>query len=240
MGEEATYGWDSFLTGRDRDIAATAGYGARMGPGLRPALLLIDVTYAFCGEREQMNAQTNRVYRNACGAAAWDAVDVMVRLLGAARAGGVPVVYTKPVRARPDGRNRGRWLDKNRRGGEDMAPPPRAYDIVDAIAPIAADLVIEKEKPSGFFGTPLSAYLTDWAVDTVLLCGGVTSGCIRSTAIDGFSHNYRVGVVREATFDRIEASHWINLFDLDQKYADVIPADGAAAYLTDRTLGRWA
>lgn len=237
MHEAETNGWDRFLTERDRQIAATAGYGAPMGPGRAPALILIDVTYAFCGEREQMTAETNRVYRNACGAAAWDAVDVMVTLRAAAHAAGVPVVYTKPVRARADRRNRGRWLDKNRRGTEDMTPPPRAYDIVDAIAPTPADVVIEKEKPSAFFATPLSAYLTDWGVDSVVLCGGVTSGCVRSTAIDGFSHNYRVGVVREATFDRIEASHWINLFDLDQKYADVISATGAGAYLKDHAVG---
>lgn len=232
--------WDDFLTERDREIAATAGYGARMGPGTRPALLLIDATYAFCGERQPMSATTNSVYRNACGQAAWDAVDTMADLAVTAREHGIPVVYTKPFPARPDGRNRGRWLDKNRRGGEDVAPPPRAYDIVDAVGPKAADLVIEKEKPSAFFGTALSAYLTDWSVDTLVVCGGVTSGCIRSTVLDGFSHNYRVGVVTEGTFDRIEASHWINLFDVDQKYADVISSDAARKYLADPDRGSWS
>ena len=92
-------------------------------------------------------------------------------------------------------------------------------------------MVLPKEKPSAFFGTPLVSLLNDWGIDSLIVCGGVTSGCIRSTVLDGFSLNYRMGVLKEATFDRIEASHWINLFDMDQKYADVITLDEALAYV---------
>lgn len=220
-------GWDRFLTDHDREIAGQAGYGARMGLGANVAVLLIDATYLFTGDPSLTETESLARYRNSCGPAAWQAVAEMARLASAARARGLPVVYTKPVRPRPDGLNRGRWLDKNRRGGEDMKPAPRAFDIVDPITPHPTDVVIEKEKPSAFFGTPLAAYLTDWGVDSLLVGGGVTSGCIRSSVLDAFSLNYRVGVVREMTFDRIEASHWINLFDLDQKYADVIGIDEA-------------
>jgi maleamate amidohydrolase len=220
-------GWDRFLTDRDRQIAAQAGYGARMGLGTRVAVLLIDATYLFCGDPTLTEEESLARYRNSCGRAAWDAVDAMARDADAARGRGLPVIYTRPVPPRPDALNRGRWLDKNRRNREDIKPAPRAFDIVDPIAPRPTDVVLDKEKPSAFFGTPLAAYLTDWGVDSLLVGGGVTSGCVRSTVLDAFSFNYRVGVVREATFDRIEASHWINLFDLDQKYADVIGIDEA-------------
>ena len=230
-------GWDRFLTEHDRQIAAQAGYGARMGLGGNVAVLLIDATYLFCGDPGLSETESLALYRNSCGPAAWRAVEAMAGLAAAARERGLPVVYTRPVRPRPDGLNRGRWLDKNRRGREDMKPAPRAFDIVDPIAPHPTDVVLDKEKPSAFFGTPLAAYLTDWGVDSLLVGGGVTSGCIRSTVLDAFSLNYRVGVVRELTFDRIEASHWINLFDLDQKYADVIGLAEAHDYVTRAEKG---
>lgn len=230
--------WDLFLTEADRVAAAQAGYGARMGFGRSPVLMIIDVTYAFCGLPGSDLAQASATYRNACGAAAWSAVEVMADLVAAARRSGVPVLYTRPAPGRVDGFTRGRWLDKNRRGREDFRPGPRAFDIVDPLAPTGRDLVVEKEKPSAFFGTPVSAYLTDLGTDTVIVCGGVTSGCVRSTAIDAFSHNYRVVVVEEGTFDRLEAPHWINLFDMDQKYADVVGAAEVAAYLST-VSGPW-
>lgn len=231
-------GWDPFLTPEDREVAATAGYGARMGFGSRPVLMIVDVTYAFCGQDGDDLATSTTTFRNSCGPQAWVAVDAMASLVKIARHSGVPVLYTKPVRPRKDGFNRGRWLDKNRRGREDITPAPRAYDIVDPIAPTDHDIVVEKEKPSAFFGTPVEAYLSDLGVDTVVICGGVTSGCIRSTAIDAFSYNYRVAVVEEGTFDRLQAPHWINLFDMDQKYADVVPLVEVQDYLA-RVDGPW-
>jgi maleamate amidohydrolase len=232
-----TNGWDAFLTEHDKAIAAQAGYGQPMGLGARLALLLIDATYLFIGDSTLSEEESLRIYRNSCGQAGWDAVGAMAKLAGRARSKGIPVIYTRPVAVRKDGLNRGRWLDKNRRGREDTAPAPRARDFADEIAPTAQDIVIEKEKPSAFFGTPLTSYLTDWKIDSLLMCGGVTSGCIRSSVLDGFSYNYRVGVVREGTFDRIEASHWMNLFDMDQKYADVVGLDEALAYLDKAEYG---
>lgn len=230
--------WDRFLTAQDREVAAQAGYGARMGFGEVPVLMIVDATYAFCGDPGQTLEESQATYRNSCGANAWAAVDAMATLIATARTSGVPVVYTKPFRARPDGFNRGRWLDKNRRGREDIAPPARTYDICDALAPGPLDLVVEKEKPSAFFGTPVPGYLTDLGADTVIVCGGVTSGCIRSTVLDAFSYNYRVAVVEEGTFDRVEASHWINLFDMDLKYADVMGVAEVQSYL-GATQGAW-
>jgi nicotinamidase-related amidase len=222
--------WDEFMSDKDREIVARAGYGARVGLGDRPALLVIDVTYGFAGDPAQPDDQVMQRWRNACVDGAATAIPATVELLAAARHAGVPTFYTKPPRTRADGRNRGRWLDKNSRGTEDTLPDEMTFDIVKEIAPIDADMVIEKEKPSAFFGTPLVAFLTDLGIDTILVCGVATSGCIRASVIDAFSYNYRVGIVEEATFDRSESSHWINLFDMDQKYADLMPLSEVTAY----------
>lgn len=221
--------WEEFMSAKDREIVARAGYGARVGLGERPALLVIDVTYGFAGDPSQPDVDAMRRWRNACTEGAATAIPATVELLAAARRAKVPTFYTKPPRTRPDGFNRGRWLDKNSRGKEDMAPDDMTFEIVKEIAPIESDVVIEKEKPSAFFGTPLVAFLTDLGIDTVIVCGVATSGCIRASVIDAFSYNYRVAIVEEATFDRSESSHWINLFEMDQKYADLVPLSDITA-----------
>ena len=99
--------------------------------------------------------------------------------------------------------------------------------IVPPISPQPQDIVIRKNKPSAFFGSPLAGYLVDLQADSIIVCGTTTSGCVRATVIDGFSYNFRMSVVEECTFDRGEVSHAMNLFDLNCKYADVIPTDEA-------------
>jgi len=104
-------------------------------------------------------------------------------------------------------------------------------EIVNEIAPQASDIVIRKLKPSGFFGTPLQSVLNDYRVDTLLVTGGSTSGCVRATVVDAFSLNYFVAVVEEGVFDRIQLSHKANLLDMNIKYADVMKAEDVARYL---------
>ena len=103
-------------------------------------------------------------------------------------------------------------------GAEDL---DEHHEIVAEIAPADGDVVLRKAKPSGFFGTPLTSVLVERGIDSLVVCGGTTSGCVRATVVDGFSLNYSIAVAHDATFDRIEASHWISLFDMDMKYADV-------------------
>ncbi len=110
--------------------------------------------------------------------------------------------------------------------------------IVKDIEPKDDDLIIEKKKPSVFFGTPLMSYLHDWGVDTLLVCGVSTSGCVRATVIDAFSYNFSLGIVEECTFDRGQASHAINLWDMHAKYADVITLEDAKAYLAGLSTQR--
>jgi maleamate amidohydrolase len=95
-------------------------------------------------------------------------------------------------------------------------------DFPSLITPASGDIVIQKDKPSAFFGTPLLSYLIALHVDSLLVTGTTTSGCIRATVIDGFSYNLPLAIVEECTFDRGEVSHKINLFDMQAKYADVV------------------
>lgn len=103
-------------------------------------------------------------------------------------------------------------------------------EIVDAIAPGPQDILVYKQKPSGFFGTNLASYLTLLGCDSIVVVGTTTSGCVRGTVIDAFSLNYRVTVAEEGCFDRSEASHAINLCDMNAKYADVIATGEVLAY----------
>ena len=225
-------GWDAFLTSRDQEVFAKAGYGDRAGFGRRPVLLVIDVNKNFCGEGPEPILTSLDTWRNTCGEDAWTAMPHIQRLLEVARAKRIPTIYSTAMDLREDRWDHGRWPDKNRRGRED-ATVHRAdgNDIVADIAPIASDIVIQKAKPSVFHGTLLASYLVDLNADSLIVTGTTTSGCVRATVIDAFSFNYRVSVVEEATFDRGQASHWINLFDMDQKYADVVTSDETVAFM---------
>lgn len=125
-------------------------------------------------------------------------------------------------------------MDKNPRHAEDDT---HANEIVAEIAPRPGDIIIEKNKPSVFFGTLLASYLVDLHADSLIVCGTTTSGCVRATVVDAFSYNYKVTVVTEATFDRGEASHWVNLFDMDHKYADVTPLSEVLGQLSRLDTG---
>jgi nicotinamidase-related amidase len=229
--------WNEFLTERDKQVFAASGYGARQGFGKRPAVLIVDVNYAFCGEGPQPILESIRRWRNSCGEEAWDGVKAIRRLATAARARGVPVIYTTGIR-REDNWDSGSWSWKNSRSAEDgpqaPKPEPTAVDgntIVAEIEPAPQDIVIHKQKPSGFHGTPLQSFLVLLGVDSLLVTGTTTSGCVRASVVDAFSNNYRVSLVEEGCFDRSQASHAINLCDMNAKYADVVKLEEALAYL---------
>jgi nicotinamidase-related amidase len=220
--------WDRFLTSSDREVISAAGYGTKGGFGERPVLLVVDVTYNFCGDRSEPILASIKRWRASCGEAAWNAVPHIKDLIAVARQHGVPVIYTMRD-ARDDGWDRGRWRGKNRRSGEDAARDGNR--IIAELAPQPGDIVLRKQKPSAFFATPLIAQLTQLRCDTVIVAGCTTSGCVRATVLDAFSYNLRVAVPQDAVFDRVETSHAISLFDMNAKYADVMPAAEIAAYL---------
>lgn len=230
--------WDRFLTERDKQVFAASGYGARQGFGKRPALLVIDVSYAFVGEKPEPILEAIKTWRTACGEAGWQSVAVIKQLRELCHAKGVPVIYTTGHK-RADNWDAGSWAWKNDRNREDVDParrnaPAPTVDgnaIVAEIAPGPKDLVVLKQKASGFFGTDLASYLVLLGCDSLIVTGTTTSGCIRATVLDAHALNYRVAVVEDGCFDRAEASHAINLCDMHAKYADVLPSAEVLAFL---------
>jgi nicotinamidase-related amidase len=247
MGMDGTGGmeriWDKFLTPRDRAVFAAAGYGARAGFGARPALLVIDVNYAFCGDVREPVLQSIARWRQSAGEEAWDAVPVLQRLIATARECGLPVIYTTSAR-RPDNWDSGSWSWKNKRSGEKpqggAGNGPGGDEILAEIAPGARDIVLRKQKPSAFHATPLFDYLTLLGCDSLIIAGTATSGCVRATSVDAFSHNFRVTLVEDACFDRSQASHAIALCDLNAKYADVIASGEVLDYMRALPRGLFA
>lgn len=227
--------WDDILgklSDRDLEVFRASGYGQTAGLGSRPAVVVVDVNYAFCGHQRDSVLESQKLWRNSCGEYAWDALPHIRALIDAAHERRVPVIYTTGQDRRPDLFDAGRWRSKNRRAGAtEGIPGIDRNEIMPDIAPSPSDIVIRKPKPSAFFGTALTGYLIDLGVDTILLAGVATSGCVRATAVDAFSLNYHVAVVSDACFDRIQASHEMALFDLQSTYADVYGIEKAVEYL---------
>jgi maleamate amidohydrolase len=229
--------WDKFLTERDRAVFAAGGFGARAGFGKRPALLIIDVNWAFCGERPEPILESIKRWRTSCGEDAWVALPYIRQLIDRAHAKGLPVIYTTGE-GRPDKWDRGSWSWKSSRAGETgaapslgtNAPPLDGNEIAAPIAPMPQDIVIRKQKPSGFFGSNLASYLTLLGCDSLVVTGTTTSGCVRATVVDAFSLNYRVIIAEEGCFDRSEASHAVSLCDMHAKYADVVSTAEVLSY----------
>lgn len=223
--------WDDILTERDKEVFALSGYGKRAGFGGRPAVLVIDVNYNFVGDRREPILESIKRFRNSCGEEGWEGVDNIKVLLSEARAKRLPVFYTTG-HGEEGALAFGRWHGKNSRGTEDFNEEARkGNEIVAEIAPQKGEVVVRKQKPSAFFGTPLMSMLNDVHADTVLVAGTTTSGCVRASVIDAFSYNFAVGVVEECTFDRGQASHKINLFDMSMKYADVVSLAETVEYI---------
>lgn len=184
-------------------------YEGRLQPGTSPALLIVDVVTAYLTEGSPLFMDT---------AAA--AKDANRRLADAARAAGVPVVFTN-VRYREDGSDGGVFYRK--------APVLKAFAegsplgaFPDDLAPQHGERVFTKQYPSAFFGTGLAELLQAEGVDTLLITGFSTSGCVRASALDAMQYGFIPLVVRDACADRHEAPHEANLFDLQAKYAEVI------------------
>ena len=199
-------------------------YHRKLFVGKNPAVLAIDLyNKAYEGGNRPVR-EVNRLHSGSCGENAWKAIAPTQQLFAAARKAGVPVVYTtRHVDTRgvhSTNRNLGREAVKS-----DM------YDIKDELAPQPGELVIYKERASGFFGTPLVAHLRMMGIDSLIICGESTSGCVRASTVDAYSNGFHNVVVEECTYDRSMLSHKVNLFDLHHKYADVMHVDEVLAHL---------
>lgn len=202
--------WRGFIPDAELATFEKGAFGQRLGIGERAALLNIDTTRMF----------VDPAYPQ-CGGAIPEVLATIARLTGAFRELGLPIYYSRrDDRSQPA--RRGMWNLKL--GNADTfvySKDARGDDWLPEYAPRPEDVIIYKNKPSAFFGTNLEAWLRYDRVDTVIVVGVSTSGCVRQTAVDAFSHNFRVTVVEDACADRSPTAHRANLFDLDMKFADV-------------------
>lgn len=212
------------LLERERTAYAVGGFGARSPWGARPALVVIDVTYGFVGHGNDDDAER---YPNWCGPDVGDAVARNGDLLVAARAAGIPVIFTTGSFS-GIGTSSRRIGQKHPRAAQQ---PPDSYSIVTDLAPAPGEPVLAKQAPSAFSGTPLTSLLMAAGVDTLIMTGCSTSGCVRSTAVDAFSLGLAGVVVEDATFDRSSVGHEVTLFELGMKYSDVVVSAEVLSYL---------
>jgi len=198
---------------------AQAGYHHRLGFGRRPALLLIDFVQAYFAPGSPLYAGVDAALASA------------LRVLAAARRAGIPRVFTNVVYA-PGGLDGGVFYRKVPALACMQAGDPLG-DWPEGLAPEPGELVISKQYPSAFFGTSLAATLTSGGVDSVILTGLTTSGCVRASCVDAMSHGFIPVVVRDAVGDRATGPHEANLYDMSAKYADVVSEADTIAMLED-------
>ena len=200
-----------------REVYAAAGLGQAVTLGSRPAVLVVDFSCGFtdpeCALGADMSAE----------------VESTRRLLDAGRAKGLPVIFTT-IGYEPSLKDGGLWLQKVPSLG-DLQIGGRWVEIDPRLEPREDETIVLKKGASAFFGTNLPAILVSQGVDSVILCGATTSGCIRATAIDLLQYGYPTLVPRECVADRAQAPHEANLFDINAKYADVVPLDDVLEYV---------
>lgn len=218
--------WDGIIPEAEQRAYRAAGFGRRSGLGRRPALLVIDVQYRTTGTTPRPFEQAIQEFPTSCGEVAWDAVARIAQLVGLFRERGWPVLY--PHVAPKESFDTGRLAEKV---PALMTVARHGYDFVAEIAPRPGDVLLPKKHPSAFFGTPLASYLIDLGADTLVVTGCTTSGCVRGSVVDAFAYNFRVVVPEDAVYDRSRVSHAVNLFDMSEKYAEVMPTEDAIAAL---------
>jgi len=201
-------------------------YARRTFVGPAPALLAIDLyELAYQGGAKPV-AELHRSYPSSCGENAHAAIEPTRRLFAAARSAGIPVFYTTQD-TRPDSLPQRVSATRRQRPSRD----PADYAIKSEFKPQPGDVVITKQRASAFYGTPLMAHLTQLGIQTLIVCGESTSGCVRASAVDAYSNGFHVVLVEECCFDRSPLSHKVNLFDLHHKYADVLHVGEVVTHL---------
>ena len=203
----------------NQDLSANykKAYDNRLGFGQRPALVLVDLVLAYFDESCPLYADVK------------DELASALRIRDAARAAGIPVLYTNVV-YQADGSDGGVFYRKAPVLKYFVAGHPMA-EWAPGVQPAKDEAVISKQFPSAFFGTSLDSTLKGMSVDTLIITGVTTSGCIRATCVDAMSHGFIPIVVADACGDRHEAPHEANLFDMNAKYADVVSESETIGYL---------
>ncbi len=228
--------WDQFLTNQDKEHLASSQKDRTVGFGKRAAILNVDLYRGVFGDENLPLLEGIKLWPGYCGPVGWESIPHTQKLIAAGRRAGIPILHVTGLS--PDSSGVKGWNEAIHQRPEKKEVDPairqrhaRRFDIIDEVAPEPGDVVLHKSAPSAFFGTPLMAQLNKLDVDTLIVTGESTSGCVRASVIDAASNRFRVQVVEECVFDRHQACHAINLFDMDQKYADVIPLATALDYL---------
>jgi maleamate amidohydrolase len=216
-----------------RDLYRQQGFGLRMGFGKRAALLIVDMQNDFTDASAQTNASRS----------SQQAIPHIARLREVCRELGVPVFYSRGI-VHPSRIDEGLWQEKSagHRDGKVQIDGTWGAEICDELRPAPGEVVINKHKPSVFYGSDFDVYMRSLKIDTLVICGSSTSGCVRATATDAFMREIRPILPREGQVDRDPDVMAANLFDLDSKYADVVPLDEVVDQLrvlatTVRTAG---
>ncbi|MFQ5850346.1 MAG: isochorismatase family protein [Candidatus Binatia bacterium] len=201
--------------------------------GERPALLAIDLyNLVYRGGPKPVH-EAVKEHKSACGIFAYDAIKPTKELFALARSKGIPVIYTTT-----ETRKEVRPAAVHATNRQIQAIQVDDYEIYQEFRPEAGDLIIYKERASGFYGTPLVAHLTRMGIGSLIVCGESTSGCVRASVVDAYSNGFHVVVVEECCFDRSPLSHKVNLFDMHHKYADVMHLDEVKMHLQQEHVRR--
>jgi maleamate amidohydrolase len=214
------YCWKDIVD--DEILEIYGAYRRDLFVGPKPAVLAIDLYKKASLGGNRPVREVNREFSGSCGENAWRAMEPTQKLFAAARRAGVPVIYTTR-HADTHGVH-----STNRRMGRETE---NLYEIQPELAPEPGELIIYKERASGFFGTPLIAHLRCMGVESLIICGESTSGCVRASTVDAYSHGFHNVLVEECAYDRSMLSHKVNLFDLHHKYADVMHVAEVLAHL---------
>jgi maleamate amidohydrolase len=210
------------------DLKLYSCYARETYVGTRPALLAIDLYNIVYRGGSKSPYELDPVYPNSCGAFAHDAIEPTKRLFTAARAAGIPIFYCTQE-TRPNNRPAG--AVSTRRQNASIPHEIDDYDIYHEFTPQATDIVIRKQRASVFQGTPIVSHLNILGVNSLIVCGESTSGCVRASCVDAYSNGLHVSLIEECTFDRAALTHKVNLFDLHHKYVDVMHAGEVITHL---------
>ena len=210
----------------EADIKLYASWRRETFVGPRPALLAIDLYDLVYRGGPRPPHEIDEQFPNTCGIFAHRAIAPTKRLLAAARVAGIPIFYCTQD-TRPNNRPPGAISTRRQR----PTPAADAYAIYQDFAPQPSDVVIYKQRASIFQGTPLASHLALLGIQSLIVCGESTSGCVRASVVDGYSGGYHVSIVEECTYDRAELTHKINLFDMHHKYADVMHIEEVVKHL---------
>ena len=200
------------------EIYERQGFGNQSGFGIQPALLVVDFVNGFANPDEFGGGNIS------------EAIAATKSLLSKSRLAGIPIVYTRVVYAE-DGSDAGIFCLKAP-GLLQLTESSYSSQVVNDLEPEAGEYVVRKTQPSAFFGTHLASWLNARQVDTLLVTGCTTSGCIRASVIDSLSYNFRTIVVTDCVGDRALVPHDANLFDMEQKYADLMTSEEVMAKLS--------